>query len=120
MARASTTLDVFNAIAEKRRRRLLEVLSDRPMAVTEIVLRLGWPQPMVSKHLSVLRKVGLVEVQRQSRQKIYAMNAEPLKAIHDWTKFFERFWGRQLQSIKERAEAKARQARDEQTKKRSD
>lgn len=103
-------MDAFNAIAEVKRRELLEILADQPLAVNDIVGRLGWPQPMVSKHLGVLREVGLVQVERQSRRKIYSMNAEPLKAVHEWTRHFERFWGRHLQSIKARAEAKARAA----------
>ncbi len=108
MARAATTLDAFNAIAEKRRRDVLEALGGRRMAVNDLTQRLGWPQPMVSKHLRVLRRVGLVRVQRQSRRKFYEMNAEPLRAVHEWTRQFERFWTEHLQQIKQRAEASAR------------
>src|SRR4051794_20225467 len=108
MARAPTTFDAFNAIAEPRRRQILELLAGRRMAVNDIVGRLGWPQPMVSKHLGVLRQGGLVRVTRESRQKVYEMNAEPLKAVHEWTRHFEQFWGSQLQRIKARAEAAAR------------
>jgi DNA-binding transcriptional ArsR family regulator len=112
MARVATTHDAFNAIAEPRRRQLLELLAGRSMPVSEIVLHLGWPQPMVSKHLGVLRQVGLVRTERKSRQRIYQTNAAPLKAVHDWTRFFERFWGTQLHNIKARAEARAREANE--------
>ena len=107
MARAPSTSDAFNAIAEPRRRQILEMLAGREMPVNDLVSRLDWPQPMVSKHLRVLRKVGLVRVQRRSRQKVYQMNAQPLKDVYDWTRLFEKFWGTHLQNIKARAEAKA-------------
>lgn len=108
MARPTVLLDAFAAVAEPKRRRILEVLGSRHMPVTQLVDELHWPQPTVSKHLAVLRKVGLVHVERQSRQKVYSMNAEPLKTIHEWTAHFEQFWTDRLHSIKARAEAKAK------------
>jgi DNA-binding transcriptional ArsR family regulator len=75
-----------------------------------LVLRLAWLQPTVSKHLGVLRDVGLVRAERRNREKVYEMNADPLKPVHDWTTVFRRLWGRQLQQIKAHAEAKARAA----------
>jgi DNA-binding transcriptional ArsR family regulator len=92
MARARTTQDSFNAVAEPKRRRLLEALGAKERSVNEIVGLLGWPQPMVSKHLAVLKKVGLVSERRVSRQRLYRVKAEQLKPIHDWVTPFERFW----------------------------
>ena len=111
MARSPTTLDPFNAVAEPKRRRVLELLaeSEGEMPVNQIVVSLGWPQPMVSKHLSVLKDVGLVAVREDGRQRFYRINGEQLKPIHDWAKTFERFWSRQLDRIKERAERVARE-----------
>jgi len=111
MPRAATTLDSFNAIAEPRRRRVLEELAHGELPVNDLVASLGWPQPQVSKHLGVLKEVGLVRSRRLGRQRFYSVNAEELKAVHDWVKTFERLWSRQLLSIKARAEAKAREAR---------
>ena len=108
MARAATTLDPFNAIAEPRRRRILDVLGADEWAVNRIVLKLGWPQPQVSKHLGVLRQVGLVDVRRDGRQQFYKLNAHQLKPIHDWVKTYEKFWNQHLQRIKAAAEAKAK------------
>jgi DNA-binding transcriptional ArsR family regulator len=110
MARTATTFDAFNAVAEPKRRRVLEVLSRREMPVNDLVSELGWPQPMVSKHLGVLKQVGLVTSREAGRQRVYAMNAEPLKAVHDWTSRFEQFWTRHVDAIQRRAEAKARAA----------
>src|SRR2546421_3256481 len=109
MARAATTLDPFNAIAEPKRRRVLEALSNREWAVNDVVGRLGWPQPMVSKHLGVLKEVGLVNVRKDGRQRLYRVNGERLKTVYDWTKTFEKLWEHQLDRIKERAERKARE-----------
>ena len=106
MARAPTTLDPFNAVAEPKRRRVLELLAEGERPVNEIVVTLGWPQPMVSKHLGVLKEVGLVSVRRDGRQRLYQVNGEKLKTIPDWAKMFERFWAHQLLRIKERAERK--------------
>ena len=110
MPRAATTLDPFSAVAEPRRRRVLEVLAQREMPVNELVHALGWPQPTMSKHLGVLKEVGLVCMRRAGRQRFYRINAQRLKTIHDWTKHFERYWSHQLDRIKARAERKARGA----------
>jgi DNA-binding transcriptional ArsR family regulator len=110
MARARTTFDSFNAIAEHKRRVVLEVLARGDRPVNELVESLGWPQPQVSKHLGVLKKVGLVSVRRVGRQRVYRMNADGLRPIHEWVSTFERFWKHQLESIKARAEARALQA----------
>lgn len=108
MARAATTTDAFNAIAEKRRRAILDVLRDGgPHAVGEVVERLRMPQPVVSKHLGVLREVGIVSVTRHGRQRWYRLNAQELKPVHDWVQKYERFWTHQLDRIKARAERKA-------------
>jgi DNA-binding transcriptional ArsR family regulator len=110
MPRAATTTDVFNAVAEVRRREIVDLLSrGRDHAVGEIVLKLGLPQPAVSKHLGVLRKVGLVTVLRQGQHRLYSLNAKPLKAVHDWVKSYERFWDEHLDAIQEAAERKARE-----------
>jgi DNA-binding transcriptional ArsR family regulator len=108
MARAATTTDVFNAIAEPRRREVIAVLSDgREYAVNEVVVRLRMPQPAVSKHLGVLRKVGVVSMVKRGQHRMYRLNAAELKPIHDWVKTFERYWTHQMVQIKERAERKA-------------
>jgi DNA-binding transcriptional ArsR family regulator len=108
MARAPTTLDPFSAVAEPKRRRVLEVLAGGDeLPVNDIVGTLGWPQPMVSKHLGVLKEVGLVSVREDGRQRFYRINGEAMRPIYDWAKTFERFWARQLDRIKERAERKA-------------
>jgi DNA-binding transcriptional ArsR family regulator len=106
MPRAATTLDPFNAVAEPKRRQVLETLASGEMPVSDLVGRLGWPQPMVSKHLGVLKEVGLVTARRDGRQRLYQVNGEKLKTIHDWAKMFERFWSHQLLRIKEQAERK--------------
>ncbi|HEY1923090.1 MAG TPA: metalloregulator ArsR/SmtB family transcription factor [Tepidisphaeraceae bacterium] len=120
MARAATTLDPFNAIAEPKRRRVLDVLAGGELQVNGIVKTLGWPQPVVSKHLGVLRQVGLVDVRREGRRQMYKLNAENLRPIHDWVKTYERFWSHQLQRIKVVAEAKAKIPNSETSNNRSD
>jgi DNA-binding transcriptional ArsR family regulator len=108
MARAATTADVFNAIAEPRRRQVIGVLADgREYAVGEVVLRMRMSQPAVSKHLGVLRKVGVVSVIRRGQHRMYRLNAAKLRPVHDWVKTFERYWTHQIGQIKERAERKA-------------
>lgn len=109
MARSPTTLDAFNAIAEERRRQILDLLIRGERPVNDVVEALGLAQPQVSKHLRVLREVGLVTVRGSGRRRLYSLNAQQLRSIHDWTKTFERFWDHQLARIKERAERKARQ-----------
>jgi DNA-binding transcriptional ArsR family regulator len=112
MPRAATTSDVFNAIAERRRRQIVEVLARRgAVAVSALVVILGMPQPAVSKHLGVLRKVGLVSVSKQGQQRLYQLDAKELKLVHDWTKRFEQHWSHQLDRIKQRAERRAREQR---------
>ena len=108
MPRAATTTDAFNAIAEPRRRQIIDVLrGGRVHAVGDLVKRLRIPQPTVSKHLGVLRRVGIVSVSRHGRRRMYRLNAEELKPVHDWVKNYESFWTHQLDRIKERAERKA-------------
>jgi DNA-binding transcriptional ArsR family regulator len=110
MPRAPTTADVFNAIAELRRRQILELLAQRgTLTVGVLVETLGLPQPTVSKHLGVLRKVGVVAVTKQGKQRVYSLEAEKLKTVHDWVKAFEDLWSHQLDRIKERAERRARE-----------
>ncbi|MBX3133440.1 MAG: winged helix-turn-helix transcriptional regulator [Gemmatimonadaceae bacterium] len=107
MPRAATTSDAFNAIAEPRRRAILDFLAEDERPVTDIIKRLRLAQPSVSKHLGVLRRVGLVSQRRHGRQILYRTNPAQLKAIHDWTRRFERFWTTQLDRIKDRAERRA-------------
>jgi DNA-binding transcriptional ArsR family regulator len=109
MARASTTSDAFNAVAEPRRREILTYLAASERPVSDIVSALGLEQPSVSKHLRVLRDVGLVRVRCQGRQKLYRTNAEAIRPLHEWAGTFERYWQHQLQGVKARAEAMARQ-----------
>ncbi|HVX10448.1 MAG TPA: metalloregulator ArsR/SmtB family transcription factor [Pirellulales bacterium] len=110
MSRAATTSDVFNAIAEPRRREIVALLATgTPRAVGELVEATGLAQPAVSKHLAVLRAVGLVSVQRAGKSRLYALNPAELKPVHDWVKPFERFWTDQLDRIKQRAERKAKE-----------
>lgn len=109
MPRAATTTDAFNAVAEPRRRDILNYLALQERPVGDIVAGLGYEQPSVSKHLKVLREVGLVRVRREGRQMLYRTNADAIRPLHEWTKTFERFWSHQLNRIKERAEAAARQ-----------
>jgi DNA-binding transcriptional ArsR family regulator len=106
MARAATTTDVFNALAEPRRREILILLANAEKPVGEIVVALGTDQPSVSKHLGVLRKVGLVRVRRNGRHKFYRANADGIRPLYDFAKTFERYWSHQLLRVKERAEAR--------------
>jgi DNA-binding transcriptional ArsR family regulator len=107
MARSPTTSDAFNAVAEPRRRQILDLLARGERPVNDVVEALGMTQPQVSKHLRVLREVGLVSVRGSGQQRLYKLNAEPLKSIHDWVRTYEPFWDHQLDRIKERAERKA-------------
>ena len=109
MARAATTSDAFNAVAEPRRREILNYLAIGERAVGDIVLTLRLEQPSVSKHLRVLRDVGLVRVRREGRHMLYRTNAEAIRPVYDWTKTFERFWSHQLNRVKERAENATKQ-----------
>lgn len=106
MPRAATTSDAFNAVAEPRRRDILNFLALQERPVGDIVESLRLGQPSVSKHLRVLRDVGLVNVRRDGRRMLYRTNAEAIRPLHEWTGTFERFWRHQLSRVKERAEAK--------------
>ncbi|HEX6317170.1 MAG TPA: metalloregulator ArsR/SmtB family transcription factor [Gemmatimonadaceae bacterium] len=99
MARAATTTDAFNAIAEPRRREILDLLAGGEQPVNDLVTRLGMAQPQVSKHLRVLREVGLVEVRDRGRQRLYRINAEPLRPIHDWVRAYEQTWNERLDAL---------------------
>ena len=104
MARAATTSDAFNAVAEPRRRDILYFLAVSERPVSDIVEALSLPQPSVSKHLRVLRDVGLVDARRDGRQVFYRTNVQAIRPMHEWTRQFERYWRTQLTRIKERAE----------------
>src|ERR1700735_3318483 len=104
MPRATTTSDAFNAVAEPRRRDILNYLALQERPVGDIVAGLGFEQPSVSKHLRVLRDVGLVHVRREGRQMFYRTNAEAIRPLHEWAGTFERLWRHQLARVKERAE----------------
>ncbi len=99
MARAATTADAFNAVAEPRRRQILDVLTDGERSVNEIVGVLGLAQPQVSKHLRVLRQVGAVDVRDEGRQRLYRLNGHALKPIHDWVKNYERSWSERFDEL---------------------
>jgi DNA-binding transcriptional ArsR family regulator len=113
MARAATTSDAFNAVAEPRRREILSLLVVGERPVGEIVAHLRLDQPSVSKHLRVLRDVGLVRVRRDGRHKLYRTNPDAIRPVHQWTETFERYWTNQLNRVKERAEAAARASKPE-------
>jgi DNA-binding transcriptional ArsR family regulator len=105
MSRVATTSDAFNAVGEPNRREILNYLVLQERAVGEIVSTLRLGQPSVSKHLKVLRDVGLVHVRRDGRRMMYRTNAEAIRPLHEWTSTFERYWKQQLNRIKDRAEA---------------
>ncbi len=114
MARAATTADAFNAVAEPRRRQILDVLAGGERPVNELVHTLGLTQPQVSKHLRVLREVGVVDVRDEGRQRVYRLNGHALKPIHDWVKNYERSWSErfdQLEAVLE--ELKEKEKEDE-------
>jgi DNA-binding transcriptional ArsR family regulator len=99
MARAATTADTFNAVAEPRRRQILDVLAGGERPVNDLVTVLGLPQPQVSKHLRVLREVGAVDVREDGRQRLYRVNGRALKPIHDWVKDYERLWSERFELL---------------------
>jgi DNA-binding transcriptional ArsR family regulator len=99
MARAATTADAFNAVAEPRRREILDALAGRELPVNELVRVLGLAQPQVSKHLRVLREVGAVDVRADGRQRLYRLNGRALKPIHDWVKEYERSWSERFEQL---------------------
>ena len=108
MSRAATTTDVFNAIGEPRRRQIIGLLIDgQEWAVSDVVARVRIAQPAVSKHLGVLRKVGVVTVVKRGQHRLYRLHAAQLKPVHDWVKVYERYWTHQVSRIKQRAEQKA-------------
>jgi DNA-binding transcriptional ArsR family regulator len=113
MARAATTADMFNAVAEPRRRQILDVLAGGDRPVNDIVDRLGLAQPQVSKHLRVLREVGAVEVRGDGRRRLYRVNGRALKPIHDWVKEYERTWSERFDELDVvLEELKEKEARD--------
>jgi DNA-binding transcriptional ArsR family regulator len=99
MARAATTADAFNAVAEPRRRQILDLLSDGERPVNELVRLLGLAQPQVSKHLRVLREVGAVDVREEGRQRLYSLNGQALKPIHDWVSGYARIWTERFDAL---------------------
>jgi DNA-binding transcriptional ArsR family regulator len=99
MARAATTADAFNAVAEPRRRQILDVLAGGERPVNDLVALLGLAQPQVSKHLRVLREVGVVDVRERGRQRLYRLNGRALKPIHDWVKGYERSWSERFDQL---------------------
>ena len=101
MARAPTTSDAFNAVAEPRRREILDLLAKGERPVNDLVRQLGLGQPQVSKHLRVLREVGLVHVREDGRHRLYRLNGRPLKSIHEWVKNYEQAWNERLDRLDE-------------------
>jgi DNA-binding transcriptional ArsR family regulator len=99
VARAATTADAFNAVAEPRRRQILDVLAGGERPVNDLVVALGLAQPQVSKHLRVLREVGVVDVRERGRQRLYRLNGRALKPIHDWVKPYERSWSERFDQL---------------------
>ena len=115
MARVATTADAFNAVAEPRRRQILDVLAGGERPVNDLVERLRLSQPLVSKHLRVLREVGLVDVRDEGRQRIYRLNGRSLKPIHDWVKTYEQAWAERfdrLDVVLEELKGQEREKRD--------
>ena len=106
MPRAATTSDIFNAIAEAQRRDILVYLAPQERHVSDIVAKFNLSQPSVSKHLKVLRHVGLVNARRDGRQMFYRTDAEAIRPLHEWTGVFQQYWRHQLARVKERAERK--------------
>jgi DNA-binding transcriptional ArsR family regulator len=99
MARAATTTDAFNAVAEPRRRQILDALVGGERPVNDLVRLLGMAQPQVSKHLRVLREVGAVEVRDEGRQRLYRLNGHALKPIHDWVSTYEHTWSERFEQL---------------------
>ena len=106
VARASTTSDVFNAVAEPRRREILNLLALEERSVSELVERFECPQPSISKHLRVLSDVGLVRARRDGKRVLYSVNAQAIRPLHEWTSSFQQLWRHQLSRVKTRAEEK--------------
>lgn len=116
MARAATTTDAFNAVAEPRRRQILDAIAGGERSVSDLVGQLGLPQPLVSKHLRILREVGLVAVRDSGRQRMYRLNGLALKPIYDWVRDFEQLWSERFERmdvvLAELAEAERRETED--------
>ena len=112
MARAATTTDAFNAVAEPRRRQILDLLAGGETSVNELVEQLGLAQPQVSKHLRVLREVGLVEVRDEGRQRMYSLNGRTLKPIHDWVSTYQQAWEERFEAMDEVLEDLKQQERE--------
>lgn len=108
MPRAAVRADVFNAIADARRRDILAYLAAEERPVGDIVAALELPQPSVSKHLNVLRHVGLVHVRRDGRQVFYRTNVAAIRPLYEWAQIFERYWGHQLTRVRQRAESRSK------------
>ena len=113
MARAATTTDAFNAVAEPRRRQILDVLAGGERPVNDLVQELGLAQPQVSKHLRVLREVGAVDVRDEGRQRLYRLNGHALKPIHDWIAPFERSWSERFDALDDVLEELKKEADDD-------
>ena len=113
MPRAATTADAFNALAEVRRREILSLLALGERPVGEVVVLTGMEQPSVSKHLKVLKDVGLVHARRDGRRILYGTNADGIRPLHEWTGSFERLWKHQLNQVRKRAEGMARRIRSD-------
>ncbi|MEE9319669.1 MAG: metalloregulator ArsR/SmtB family transcription factor [Granulosicoccus sp.] len=101
MARTSTTFDAFNAIAEPKRRALIEAMVGKELTVNQTVEIMGWKQPMVSKHLSVLKQVGIVSERKEGRYRVYRVNAARLKPVQEWAAQFEQYWSNSLDCLEE-------------------
>jgi DNA-binding transcriptional ArsR family regulator len=113
MARAATTADAFNAVAEPRRRQILDLLAAGELPVSDLVTALRVAQPVVSKHLRVLREVGLVEVRDAGRQRLYRLNGEPLRPIFEWVRAYEQTWSERFERLDTvLAELKEQEQRD--------
>ena len=113
MARAATTTDAFNAVAEPRRREILDVLASGELPVSDLVALLGLAQPQVSKHLKVLREVGLVDVRDEGRQRLYRLNGRPLKPIHDWVSNYRQAWEERFQALDQLLEELKQEEQDD-------
>ncbi len=114
MARTRTTFDPFTAIAEPKRRALIEAMAGKELTVNQIVERMGWNQPMVSKHLGVLKRVGLASERREGRYRVYKVNAAQLKPVQEWVVQFEQLWSNSLDYLEDYlAEVQSKETTDE-------
>jgi DNA-binding transcriptional ArsR family regulator len=113
MARAATTSDAFNAVAEPQRRRILVLLKGRERPVNELARALRITQPRTSKHLRVLREVGLVQVREAGQQRLYGLDARGLRPVHDWVVGFEQFWEERLDRLNEYVKKQQKESKDD-------